>query len=402
MNSPGADRADRGPRTRAVHAAGQAPAPGTAAPASPPLYQASAQLFHSLDDLEGAYETGAGLYRRYTGPNQEDLEIAICELERPNTGAELAGIVTSSGMAALTLACLGLAAGGRVVGATDLYGGTLGLLDGEVQKLGIAGELVDTHDPGALKAAVEGAALLVVETITNPSMSVTDIAATAAVAHAAGALLLVDNTFASPALCRPLELGADIVMHSTTKYISGHSDAMGGALVLDLALARPLRTLARTLGATPGPLDSWLALRGLRTLGLRVEAASANALCLAHWLSTHAAVESVNYPGLPTDPDHELATRQFRGGFGGMLSFTLRGGGQAAAALVRHLELIHFMPSLADVATTVSHPVSTSHRGVSPEALVAAGIGPGMIRMSVGIEDADDLIADLAQAFGRL
>lgn len=382
------------PRTRAVHAGSLRPGPGRPSEASPPIHLASAPLFDRLEDLEAAYEEGSFFYRRYGTANQAELERAIFELEGGAEGQR--SLVLATGMAALTLACLALnPPGRRVVGATGLYGGTLALLATELPRLGVDAAVVDLDDDAALGRALHGAGVLLVETISNPAMRVADIPALAARAHAAGAVLLVDNTFASPVLCRPLELGADAAMESATKYLCGHADAMAGTLVLAQAAAQRAHQMARVHGSTASPLDCWLILRGIRTLGLRVEAASASAARVAEVLQRHPAVASVNYPGLGPDP---VSARVLSGGYGGMLSFTLKGGEPAVARACARMRMISLMPSLADVATSVSHPASTSHRGMSEAEMAAAGTSTGMLRLSVGVEDNDDILEDLQQA----
>lgn len=379
-----------------VHAGSLKPGPGRPSEASPPIHLASAPLFGRLEDLEAAYEEESFFYRRYGTGNQADLERAIFELEGGAEGQR--ALVVASGMAALTLACLALnPPGRRVVGATGLYGGTLALLTTELPRLGVDAAVVDLDDDSALGPALDGAGVLLVETISNPAMRVADIPALAARAHAAGAVLLVDNTFASPVLCRPLELGADAAMESATKYLCGHADAMVGTLVLAQAAAQRASQMARVHGSTASPFDCWLILRGIRTLSLRVEAASASAARVAEVLRDHPAVASVNYPGLGPDP---VAARVLGGGYGGMLSFTLAGGEPAVSRACARMRMISLMPSLADVATSVSHPSSTSHRGMSEAAMAAAGTGAGMLRLSVGVEDIDDILEDLQQALG--
>ncbi|MDQ6747921.1 MAG: PLP-dependent aspartate aminotransferase family protein [Candidatus Dormibacteraeota bacterium] len=382
------------PRTRAVHAGREAPGPGRPAESSPAIHPAAAPLFDRLEDLEAAYEDRAFFYRRYGSANQVALEAAILDLE--GGGAGHVGIATASGMSALNLACLALnPERQRVVGANGLYGGTLALLGQELPRMGVATDLVDLTDEASLGRSLDGAGVLLVETISNPAMRVADIPALAAAAHAAGAALLVDNTFASPVLCRPLEHGADAVMESATKYLGGHSDAMVGTLVLGAEAGERARQVARVHGAVAAPLECWLVLRGIRTTGLRVEAASRSAQLVAEALAGHPAVERVDYPGLGPDP---VAGRLLRGGFGGMLSITLRGGEPAAMRTCARLRLVAIMPSLADVATTVSHPTTTSHRGMREEDLLAAGTSAGMLRLSIGVEDVDDILEDLLQA----
>ena len=384
------------PRTRAVHAGAPRPGAGRPAESAPAIHQASAPIFARLEDLEAAYGDRAFVYRRYGSTNQLALEEAILDLE--GGGEEHLALATASGMAALTLGCLALnPAGQKVVGASGLYGGTHRLISSELPRLGVASVLVNIADEDALAGALQGAALLVVETISNPAMRVADIATLADRAHAAGVALLVDNTFASPILCRPLELGADAVMESATKYLCGHADAMAGTIVMGAEAGSRALDLSRIHGAVAAPMDCWLVLRGMRTLGLRVEAACRSAERIAPYLAGHPAVERVDYPGLGPDP---IAAGVLSDGFGGMLSFTLRGGEEAVRWACSRMRLITLMPSLADVATTVSHPTSTSHRGMTEDEMVAAGTSPGMLRLSVGVEDVDDILADLELALG--
>ena len=379
-----------------MHAGAPHPGPGRPAESAPAIHQASAPLFDRLEDLEAAYEDRAFVYRRYGSTNQLALEQAMLDLE--GGGEEHLALVTASGMAALTLGCLALdPSRAKIVGANGLYGGTHSLISRELPRMGIASALVDVTDEDALAGALQGAALLVVETISNPAMRVADIPALAARAHAAGVALLVDNTFASPALCRPLELGADAVMESATKYLCGHADAMAGTIVMGSEAGERALDLSRVHGSVAAPLDCWLVLRGIRTLGLRVEAACRSAERIAPYLAEHPAVARVDYPGLGPDP---VAARVLDGGFGGMLSFTLHGGEQAVMRACSRMRLITLMPSLADVATTISVPTSTSHRGMSEDDLVAAGTSVGMMRLSVGVEDVDDILADLELALG--
>ena len=384
------------PRTRVVHAGGEQPGPGLPAEGAPAIHQASAPLFARLDDLEAAYADQGFFYRRYGSPNSKALESAVLELE--GGGEDHVAIATASGMAAITLGCLALNPGRlRVVGAHGLYGGTLSLLRDELPRLGVPTQLVDIDDDAAVDAALDGAGLLLVETICNPAMRVPDLPRLAQRAHAAGAQLLVDNTFASPVICRPLEHGADAVMESATKYLSGHADAMAGVLVLGADAGARARDIARVHGATPAPFDCWLVLRGIRTMALRVDAACRSAARIAEVLAGHPSVGRVDYPGLGPDP---VAARVLDGGFGGMLSITLRGGEAAVTRACSRLRLVTIMPSLADVATTVSYPAATSHRGLTVEEMALAGTSAGMLRLSIGIEDVDDILEDLLQALG--
>jgi cystathionine beta-lyase/cystathionine gamma-synthase len=256
-------------------------------------------------------------------------------------------------------------------------------------------------DLDAVAAAIEpDTALIWIESPSNPLLRLTDVAAVCALARARGILSCADNTFLSPYLQRPLELGADLVVHSTTKYLNGHSDVVGGAIVSATPeLAAKVAATANALGTTCSPFDAWLVLRGVKTLPLRMQAHEKNAAALAQFLDKHGRVERVYYPGLPTHPQHALAKRQ-QHGFGAMLSFDLKGGESAVFGLVERLKLYAFAESLGGVESLIEHPASMSHAAMSPEALAAAGIGPGLARVSVGIEDTQDLIADMAQALG--
>ena len=390
-------------RTLAVHAGAARSTPGAPALSAPPIQQASAGLFATLEDVEGAYARGDMLYRPYGAANAAQLERAMVELEGEGSGLALAALATASGMAALHLAALAHARPGRhLVCAADVYGGTHRLFGTELPAMGVPTRLFDPRQEGSLEDALEGASMLLVETIANPSLRVADIPHLAELAHAAGAQLVVDNTFASPALCRPLSLGADIVMHSATKYLSGHSDAVGGVLVYPQALEQRVQELVVAFRPTPSPLDTWLTLRGLRTMTLRLDAACSNAIQLAAWLSAQASVELVLYPGLEGHETHAVAVRVLAGGFGGMVSFEVPGGAAGAARFCAALQLIQVMPSLADVATSISYPAGTSHRGYTAEEMEMAGVTPGLLRLSVGIEDPADIQADLEAALAAL
>ncbi|MGH7394946.1 MAG: trans-sulfuration enzyme family protein [Candidatus Methylomirabilales bacterium] len=387
--------------TLSVHGAGtgdEGPSPST--PTAPPIYQTSAYSFPDLASLDAVQDgTVQGyMYGRYGLPNHTALERAMAALE----GAE-AGLACASGMGAIAAALLAaLSGGGKVAAARDVYGGTYGLLE-EFGRFGVRTTWVDAGNLAEVEAALqEGCRLLLVETLSNPLVRVADLPALAAAAHRAGALFLVDNTFATPCLCRPLGHGADAVVHSATKFLGGHGDLTAGVLVGTASFIREARRVAMRFGPTLGPHDAWLAVRGMKTLSLRMARTCENALALAAFLAGHPKVTAVHYPGLPSHPGNPLARRLLTGGFGGVLAFELRGGLAAADALVKALRLIRLVPSLGGVATTLSHPVKTSHRSLSPAERERLGVRDGLLRLSVGIEDAPDLTADLAQALAQL
>src|SRR6185437_6135470 len=306
-------------------------------------------------------------------------------------------------MAAIAAAILpGLKQGDRVVAGHDLYGKTAALLRGPLAALGVQTQFLDlTDDAAAEQALREPAAVVVVESIANPRLRVPDIARLAVLAHGAGGRLVVDNTFATPYHCRPLALGADVVVHSGTKYFGGHSDVTIGALVADAAFVGLARATLSTFGASASPFDCWLTARGIKTLALRMERASANAQRVAEFLLKQPEVLRVEYPGLAGHEHHARAAAQFERGFGAMVTFELRGGEAAASRFVRGLQRIRFAPSLADVSTTLSHPAKTSHRGYSAAQREALGISGGLIRLSVGIEHEADITADLCTGLAR-
>jgi cystathionine beta-lyase/cystathionine gamma-synthase len=333
------------------------------------------------------------VYQRNGHPNADVLAQKLGELY----GAEAAA-VTSSGMAALSLAMLSqLQSGERVVLSRQLYGSSLQLLQQELPRLGIQSTAVDTGDLSATGAALAaGARMLVVETIANPMLRVADLRALADLAHQHQALLLVDNTFASPVLCRPLEWGADLVLDSISKIVNGQSDVMLGLLCGRAELWDRVPSVLSCWGLASSPFDCWLAARGLTTLALRIERACGNALAVARFLSQQAQVQAVHYPGLPAHAEHSLAARQLTGGFGWMVTFQLQGGRQQVDRFIERVApTIPFCPSLGEISTTLSHPQSTSHRRMTDQQRAALGIGPGTIRLSVGIESVDGVISAL-------
>ncbi len=373
--------------TRAVHA-GQRPDPTTGAIMTP-VYQTSTYVQDGV-----AEPRGGNVYARVTNPTRSALEENLAALEGGAHGAAF-----SSGLAA-TEAILKatLSAGDHVVCGENVYGGTDRMFRTVWARFGVNFSFVDTSDLDHLRGAIRPETRLVhVETPTNPLMLISDIGACAEIAHGAGALLSVDNTFATPCLQRPLELGADIVVHSTTKYLNGHSDVIGGACVVDSdELAEKLHYQQKATGAVPGPMDAWLVLRGTKTLHLRMAAHCANAGRVAAFLDGHVAVEKVFYPGLPSHPQHELAARQMCG-FGGMISVEM-GSAERAARFVSRTRLFAVAESLGGVESLISVPAAMTHASVPEERKKRIGLTPGLVRLSVGVEEADDLIEDLRAA----
>ncbi|MEL6765677.1 MAG: aminotransferase class I/II-fold pyridoxal phosphate-dependent enzyme [Pseudomonadota bacterium] len=367
------------------------PAAG-ARPLVTPLWQSVVYREADADALDASYDAGTEgfTYSREGHPNAAALASAIDALEGLDPAAG-GGTIAGSGMGAISAVLLGiLKAGDHVVASDQLYGRTLRLMTRELPRLGIETTLVDTTDAGAVAAAMRAETRMVmVEVVSNPTIRVADMPGIAAVAAERGALLFVDNTFTTPLCYRPFEKGADIVMHSVTKLMAGHSDAMlGWAAAKDPALNTQIREAGETWGTTGAPFDCWLAERGLASFALRHAAASANAAVLADRLAAVAGVEAVFYPGRPDHPDHNRAAAVLEGRWGNMLSFRLAGGRAEVNAFLRAAHEVPFAPTLGDVATTLSHPASSSHRAVSVEAREAIGITEGFIRMSVGIDDA--------------
>lgn len=372
------------------------PPPLSTVPHAAALYLSSVYRCTDPDQADALLSGAAAgyIYVRDGHPNGD----LLAEKCRQLHGAERAAIC-GSGMAALATAALSLLApGDHVVVSRHLYGRCLQLLTGELARWGVTHTLVDTNDLAATAAAAtERTRLVVVETISNPSLHVADLAGLAALAHARGARLLVDNTFAGPVVSRPLEHGADLVAESLTKSMNGHSDVLLGLLCgRDDAWPR-VENVMRSYGLGGHPFDCWLAARGLQTLALRCRQACASALAAAQFLSTQRSVARVLYPGLPAHPQHALANKQGGGLFGAMLAFEVVGGREAATKFIHAAEQIPFCPSLGELNTTLSHPESTSHRALSAAERAALGIGGGMIRLSVGIESPEHICAALAQ-----
>ncbi len=391
--NPAAGAASGGFATRAIRAASRAPLVEQT-PTSVPIYQtatfSSADAEELGDVLTGRREGYA--YSRIDNPTTAALAGAVAELE----GAE-AGHAFASGMAAIHGALVSvLRAGDRVVATRAVYGSTRSLLTGVLADLGVTTAFVDIADHDAVAAALAAGPtrVLYAETISNPTIVVADHAALAELAHRHGAIFLVDNTFASPWLCRPIELGADLVAESATKYLGGHSDVVAGVVSGNLERIARIRDIQTDTGGTLAPLAAFLVLRGIATLALRVERHSANAAALAAWLERQEGVQRVHHPSLAGHPQHALAARQLTAG-GGMLAFELAGGRDAGRACIDALGIPERTASLGSVHTMVVHPPSTTHRQLDEAALAASGIAPGLLRVSVGLEDVDDLIADL-------
>ena len=375
--------------TRAIHA-GQHPDPTTGAIMTP-VYQTSTYVQPELGRHLG-YE-----YARTQNPTREALEANVASLESGRFGVAFA-----SGLAAIDTTTKLLSAGDHVVSGEGVYGGSYRLFSQVTARFGVEFTFVDSADTDALRRAVRpNTRMIHVETPTNPMMRITDLDAAAEIAHGAGAILSVDNTFASPYNQRPMELGADLVVHSTTKYLNGHSDVVGGLVVLsDEALHERLRYLQNAAGAVPGPWDSWLVLRGTKTLHLRMKAHNTNGQQIAEWLEANPKVKKVYYPGLPSHPQHELASRQMSG-FTGMISVEM-GSMEAARALVEGVEIFALAESLGGVESLIGHPAMMTHASVPRDRREAMGISDGLVRLSCGVEDVEDLVADLDQALARV
>ena len=373
----------QGFETLAIHA-GQEPDP-TAGAVTVPIFQTATFAQSAVGEHKG-YE-----YGRTGNPTRTALETCLAALE-----AGVWGLAFASGMAASDAVAHLLAHGDHVILTDDVYGGTYRLFARVFDRAGIEFTAVDMRDPNNVRGAMRGRTKLVwIETPSNPMLKVIDIQKVAAIAREAGALSLVDNTFASPYLQQPLLLGADLVLHSTTKYIGGHSDVVGGALVgNEPELRERLAFVQNAAGGVPGPLDAWLVLRGAKTLALRMERHSDNAMAIAEWLKEHPQVTAVYYPGLPSHPGHELARAQMRS-FGGMLSFEVKGGEPSAKRLVSRTRIFTLAESLGGVESLIEVPLAMTHGSVKGTPLAPPA---GLVRLSVGIETLDDLVADLAQA----
>ncbi|MEO6295236.1 MAG: aminotransferase class I/II-fold pyridoxal phosphate-dependent enzyme [Candidatus Limnocylindria bacterium] len=383
--------------TRAIQAASRVPEVPQP-PVNVPIYATSTFEVADAAELGDLLEFArpGHSYSRYSNPTHAALEAALAELE----GGE-AALVTASGMAAIHGVVLSvLRSGDEMIMPQAVYGGMIGLARAVLERSGMTHRSVDTTDVDAVADAIgPSTRLLWLETISNPTTAVADVAALAQLAHARDVVVVVDSTFASPALANPLSLGADLVVHSTTKYIGGHSDFMGGAIIGSAARVADARRIVINAGGNASPFEAFLALRGLKTLALRMERHSSNALAVARALEGAPGVAAVLYPGLPSHPQHELAARVLCGGMaGGMLAIELEGGRPAGERFLGRVRVAVHATSLGSVETLVSHPASSSHRQLADDDLAAAGLSPGMVRVSIGLEDVEDLVTDLVGA----
>lgn len=389
---------ERGFTTRAIHV--RRPPADQETP-SVPIFQTSTFRFDTSEEYAEtiAFRRPGYTYTRgYGNPTLFAFEQAMADLE----GTESA-LSFSSGMAAIHAVVTTVAsAGDRIVASTDLYGGAYSLFTKVLPRFGVTVDLVPPTDLDAVRSALDGAALFYVETIANPTASVADLEALGRLCAEARVPAAVDNTFASPFLCRPAGLGFVFVLHSTTKFIGGHNDLTGGVVCTTEEGMRRLRDTAIEVGGTMAPLEAWLSLRGLVTLELRMRRHSESALRIAEHLEAHEKVERVWYPGLPSHPDHDVAVRLLPRGSGGVLSFEVQGGVEGGMRLCDSLELVWIATSLGGAHSLVGHAASTTHRQMDPSARRAAGIADGLVRLSVGLEDADDLLEDLDRALEKV
>jgi cystathionine beta-lyase/cystathionine gamma-synthase len=373
-------------KTLAIHS-GHSPADHIGAVMTP-IYQTCTFAFRSVN-RPGAFD-----YSRSGNPTRKALETCLASLEGGSSSFAFA-----TGMAAETTVLMMFDTGDRIVVHSDLYSGTYRLFESVLRGKGIEAVYVDLRDVAATERALaEGAKAVWIESPTNPLMNLVDLEAVAALAHQHGAIAICDNTFLSPYFQRPLDLGVDVVVHSTTKYINGHSDVVGGAVVVKgPQLAEKIGFLQNAMGTCPGPQDCFLVLRGIKTLAVRMEEHNRNALAVAGWLERHAKVASVLHPGLESHPQHALARKQMSG-YGGTFSFRLRGGQDAVFQMLERVRVFTLAESLGGVESLIEHPVTMTHVSVAPDALQRMGITPDLARVSVGIEDVEDLISDLDQA----
>lgn len=389
----------RGSHTDAIHA-GLEPGEHRGA-VSVPIYQSSTFAFPSAEEGAARFEhRSPGLiYTRIGNPTVQALEECVAKLEG-GCGA----VATATGMAAVSASLLSLVRqGDHIIATQPIYGASRRLMEENLSRFGVTSTFVPAADASALRRALRPQTRLIfVETPANPTMDLVDLAATVDVARSAGILLVVDNTFAGPHLQRPLEMGADLVVHSMTKSLNGHSDVIAGIVVArEQALHEIVKQTISRFGMTIDPHQAWLVLRGIRTLGMRVERAQENAIELARWLERNPAIARVRYPGLPSHPQYELGQRQMSGP-GSMIAFELQGGGDAARVLLNNVRLITLAVSLGGVESLIEHPATMTHNGMTAEELQAEGVRRGLVRLSVGCEDVDDLRADLAQAISAV
>jgi cystathionine gamma-lyase len=390
MHKPEHSYKSKGFDTRAIHA-GQEPEPTTGAIMTP-IFQTSTYV-QSSPGVHTGYE-----YSRTQNPTRHALEDCLASLE----GGEY-GVAFASGCAATSTIMHTLKAGDHIVCGDDVYGGTYRVFTRVFAEMGLDYTFVDTTDLEALEAAfTPETKMLWLESPTNPLLKITDIRKACEIAHDKGAIAVVDNTFMSPYFQQPLSLGADMVVHSTTKFINGHSDVVGGvAITNDAEIAKKLHFLQNSMGAVPAPMDCWLTLRGVKTLGVRMRQHAANAVEIASWLEAHEKVERVVFPGLESHPQYAIAQEQMNGP-GGMITFFLKGGLEASRVMLESVRVFALAESLGGVESLIEHPAIMTHASVPPEVRAELGISDGLIRLSVGIEDLDDLMADLEQALDAI
>jgi cystathionine gamma-synthase/methionine-gamma-lyase len=391
-------------QTRSVHAGERVP-PADFRPVTTPIWNTVGYVYEDMDDLDAVFDhrKAGQVYLRYSNPTVEAFETAVANLE----GAEAAQAY-GSGMAAIHAALLGagIKAGTTVVAALDVYGATFNLLNGLIASMGASVRMVDVYVYEEVENALKEtqATVLFVESISNPLIKVADIPALAELAHKHKASLIVDNTFASPYLLNPLAHGADYVVHSATKYLSGHGDVLAGVVATSVGNKKNLFELNKLTGSVLGPFEAWLALRGLKTLPLRVKQQCDNAMETAHWLRSQPLIKLVNYPGLSDHPHHTLAKRLFEEkGFGGVLSFEIDGAGKREVfRFMESLSICLPATTLGDIYSLVLHPMTSSHRGLTADERARVGISDGLVRLSTGIESPEDILADLESALKKM
>lgn len=365
--------------------------------ATVPIYQTSTFLFENAEHGARCFsgEEDGYIYTRIGNPTIHALETLVADLESGNTG-----IATSSGMAAVNTVYMALLSkGDHMVSSAAVYGPSRVVMEQHWSRFGVESSFVDTSDIAQVRDAIRSnTKMIYIETPANPTMDITDLKACVDLAHEKGILVVVDNTFSSPYLQRPIEFGVDVVLHSMTKFLNGHADIVAGMIVTkEKTLGSKLRSMMITLGCNMDPHQAYMVIRGIKTLGIRIERSQESAMKIARFLENHPKVEWVKYPGLESHPQHELAKKQMDG-FGSMISFSLKGGLEAGKLLMDNVKLCILAVSLGGVETLIQHPASMTHSKVSPDAKIKAGITDGLVRFSVGIEDAEDLIADLNQA----
>lgn len=391
-------------QTRAVHAGERVP-PADFKPVATPIWTTVGYLYDSMDDLDAVFDRKkpGQVYLRYSNPTVEAFETAVADLENAE-----AAQAYGSGMAAIHAALLGagIKAGKSVVAALDVYGATFTLLQNLFTSMDVNVRMVNVNGHGEVETALKEtkANILYVESISNPLLKVADIPALARLAHEHNASLLVDNTFASPYLFKPLAHGADFVIHSATKYISGHGDVLAGVIATSQQNKNRLFELNKLIGSVLGPFEAWLALRGLKTLPLRMKLQCDNAMQVAEWLQAHPKVEKVNYPGLADHPQHTLASQLFENkGYGGVMSFEIKGADKNKVfRFMESLSICLPATTLGDIYSLVLHPMTSSHRGLTADERARVGIPDGLVRLSTGIESADDILADLESALKKV